>query len=95
MTYAGGLPVLYPIAFLNFLILFWIYKALLVKFYSKTISFNQDLSNASIVYFKFGVIIHLIMTLFMYTNKDVLQSASLRDYQDQALTSAINEGTSN
>jgi len=95
MTYAGGLPVLYPIAFLNFLILFWIYKALLVKFYSKTISFNQDLSNASIVYFKFGVIIHLIMTLFMYTNKDVLQSASLRDYQDQALTTAINEGTSN
>ena len=35
------------------------------------------------------------MTLFMYTNKDVLQSASLRDYQDQALTTAINEGTSN
>jgi hypothetical protein len=33
MTYAGGLPILYGIAFLNFLILFWIYKGLLVKFY--------------------------------------------------------------
>lgn len=33
MTYAGGLPALYGVAFINFFILFWIYKGLLIKFY--------------------------------------------------------------
>ena len=34
MTYSAGMPILYPIAALNFAILYWVYKILLIKFYS-------------------------------------------------------------
>ena len=40
LTYSSGLPVLYPVAFLNYLILYWVYKILLIKYYRKTVSFN-------------------------------------------------------
>lgn len=85
MTYSGGLPILYAIAFLNFFFLYWIYKVLLIKFYQKTIAFNQDLAFASIKYFKIGVFIHLIMTAFMFTNRDILVSNTLTQFQDDAL----------
>lgn len=68
MMYSPGLPMLYPIAYLNFVILFWVYKTLLVKYYQKTIAFNQDLPFYTIRYFKISVVIHIIMALMMYTN---------------------------
>ena len=40
MTYSAGMPILYPIAALNFTILYWVYKILLIKFYSKSVMFN-------------------------------------------------------
>jgi hypothetical protein len=33
MTYSSGLPILYPIGCLNYFILYWVYKILLIKHY--------------------------------------------------------------
>lgn len=82
MTYSAGLPMLYPIAYLNFVILFWVYKTLLIKFYQKTIAFNQDLPNYTIRYFKVAVFMHLVMAIFMYTNRDILTSSTLEKYSE-------------
>jgi hypothetical protein len=40
LTYSSGIPILYPVAFLNYMILYWVYKILLIKYYRKTVSFN-------------------------------------------------------
>ena len=58
------MPILYPIACVNFLVMFGTYKALLVKYYSKTTAFNQDLIKMGIYHLKFGVVMHVLMTAF-------------------------------
>lgn len=69
MTYSGGMPVLYPIATLNFFILYWVYKVLIIKFYSKSTMFDQQLPKSSIYYLKVSIILHCVMTAFMYSSK--------------------------
>lgn len=76
-TYSAGLPMLYPIGCLNFFIIYWVYKTLLVKYYQKTISFNQDLPIYSVRYFKYAIYFHIVMAAFMYTNKGMLYSDTL------------------
>lgn len=70
--YGSGMPILYPIAFLNFVCLYWTYKYLLVKFYSKTVAFNQDLPIFCIKYFHIAVILHLLVALMMLTQRGLL-----------------------
>ncbi len=69
LTYSGGMPILYPIACLNFFILYWVYKSLLIKFYSKSTMFDHELPISSITYMKVAVIFHVVMTTFMYSSK--------------------------
>ena len=66
-------------AFLNYLVLYWVYKILLIKYYRKTVSFNQDLPNFSIYFFKVGIVFHIIMGAFIFTNKNILYNNTLED----------------
>ena len=66
------MPILYPIAVINFMFLYWIYKALILKQYQKASSFNQDLPFLSIYFFKAGLILHVLWTVFMFTETQLL-----------------------
>lgn len=68
LTYSSGMPILYPIAFVNYFILFWVNKALLLKHFRKTSTFNQDLTNYTIFFFKVGIVLHVLMAALIYTN---------------------------
>jgi len=74
--FSSGLPVLYPIAMVFCLILYWVYKILLLKFYKRTTSFNEQLPMLSIGYIKYGVFFHLFLGSFMYSNSMILTSPS-------------------
>jgi len=76
MMYSGGAPILYPIAFLNFLVVYWVYKTLLIRFYQKTNAFNQDLPKHTIRFFQFSVVLHVVTSLLMYSNHYVLSGGS-------------------
>ena len=89
LTYSSGIPILYPIACLNYLVLYWVYKILLIKYYRKTVSFNQDLPNFSIYFFKVGIILHIVMGAFIFTNKKILNSDLLDVYEEQAGVSSL------
>ena len=91
LTYSSGLPVLYPVAFVNYLILYWVYKILLIKYYRKTVSFNQDLPNFSIYFFKVGIVFHIIMGAFIFTNKNVLRSNILEVYEDDNTAESLTD----
>lgn len=66
------MPVLYPIAVINFAFLYWVYKALLLKQYQKTSSFNQDLPFLAIYFLKVGLVLHIVWTIFMFTETQLL-----------------------
>lgn len=70
-TYCGGLPVLYFIAFFNYISLYWSYKFLFLKYYRKTTDFNEGLPMYITQYIKAAVGLHFIVTFFMLTNRDI------------------------
>ena len=74
MMYSSGLPILYPISCIFYVILFWVYKYLLLKFYQKTSKFNEYLAIRSIRYIKYGVFFHMAIGCVMYTNSDIISS---------------------
>lgn len=43
LMFSAGLPILYPFAFIFYFVLYWVYKVLLLKFYARTIKFNEEL----------------------------------------------------
>ena len=71
LMFSAGLPILYPFACAAFFVLFWVYKSLLLKFYKKTTNFNQDLPSYSITLVKYGLLLHGVLGLVMYTNNDL------------------------
>ena len=73
LAYSGSMPVLYPIAVLNFFLLYWFYKILLIKSYQKTTAFNQELPMFSIILFRIGLLFHIFFTLFMYTYSKLIR----------------------
>ena len=69
--FSAGLPILYPFACAAFFVLFWVYKLLLLKYYKITTNFNQDLPTFSITLVKYGLLLHGVFGLAMYTNNDL------------------------
>jgi uncharacterized protein YacL len=76
LMYSGGLPILYPIAFIFYLIFYWVYKILLLKFYQRTTKNDENLAIKSNIFTIYGVMIHLIVCGLMFTNKNILSSSS-------------------
>mmetsp|Transcript_28135 Transcript_28135/g.42560 ORF Transcript_28135/g.42560 Transcript_28135/m.42560 type:complete len:228 (-) Transcript_28135:280-963(-) len=72
--FSSGLPVLYPIACLFNIAIFWVYKTLLLKFYQRTIKFNEGLATHTIGYIKYGILFHMIIGGLMYSNSSILSS---------------------
>ena len=89
MMYSSGLPILYPIACIFNVILYWAVKILLLKYHQRTHRFNEELAIQSIHYIKFGDIVHMIVGAVMFTN-DKLLSQSPKD-AIQAITVVVDD----
>lgn len=72
LAYSGGMPILYPIALINYFFLYWILKFLFLKAYKKTSNFNQNLPIQSMYMYKFGLFMHITFTIFMYTYSELM-----------------------
>jgi hypothetical protein len=68
MTFSAGLPILYPIAFLNFLVFYWMHKILLLKYYSKSKKLDQGMAGIFIKYMLISVLLHILMTGMMFSS---------------------------
>lgn len=75
--YSSGLPVLYIVACLFYIMLYWVYKFLLFKFYQKTSRFNENLPIHSIHMIKYAIVYHMVIGGFMYTNSRILSETHL------------------
>ena len=81
MMYSAGCPILYPITFLNFVIVYWVYKMLLISHFKKATAFDENLAFNTIELFKWSVIIHLVTSLMMFTNHNILSSTRVPQQQ--------------
>lgn len=74
LVFSSGMPILYGIGFLTYFSQYWIYKYLLVKYYKKTVSFDDQLPISTIFYFRLGIFFHLIVAGFTFTNQSLISS---------------------
>lgn len=70
-TFSGGLPILYITALLNYVSFYWSYKFLFTHYYQKTLQFNELLPQFVIPFFKTAIVIHVLVTFFIMSNKDI------------------------
>jgi hypothetical protein len=80
--YSSGLPILYVVGMVFYIILYWVYKFLLLKYYQTTARFNEKLALYSISFMKYGMIWHMLIGGFMYTNSRILSTSSEEGLQE-------------
>ena len=64
--YSGGMPILYASAGLFFFVTYWVDKCLLLRCYRKPIKFNNYLALASLSFYKYICVLHLLGFLLMF-----------------------------
>lgn len=72
LTYGGGMPLMYLLGFIFFLVSYICYKWLFVDFYRKSYGFDEKIPVYSVKLMKYALFAHLAMNLFMFTNKHLL-----------------------
>lgn len=72
LSFAGAFPLLYLIGFINFFIMYWVYKYLQVHYYQKSLIFSKDMADSFIFHMKLALMQHLIFNSFIYST-DILQ----------------------
>lgn len=74
MTYSSGLPILYFIAFLSFIVTYWTDKILVLRFYRKTEGFTPELSKTAIKCLPTCLLLHALIGHLMFSSPRVLHS---------------------
>ena len=67
--YSTGLPILYPFGCIFYMVLYWVYKGLLLKYYARTTKFNQEIPIESMTWFKVALFFHLFIGSIMLSNQ--------------------------
>jgi len=73
--YSPGLPVLFLITAINFLIVYWIDKWLLLRFYRTPKNYDEICINFSLNEMKIAFIFHFILGSAIYSNDKILTSS--------------------
>jgi len=71
-TYSAGIPAMYGIGALHFCLSYLCYKFLFIKYYQVIYGFDEQIIRHSILLMKWSLFFHLLMALFMFTNKRLL-----------------------
>jgi hypothetical protein len=77
MTYSSGLPILYLVAALSFVVGYWTDKALLLKYYSLTPGLTKELTSHVIGLLLWAVPIHLAFSGIIFSSPEILKSQSI------------------
>ena len=72
MLYGSGLPILYLIAAIFFLITYWTEKLLIFNFYRKPKLLDESLALRTLDWYKYALVLHVIGGILMYSNASIL-----------------------
>jgi NADH:ubiquinone oxidoreductase subunit 3 (subunit A) len=80
LMFSSGMPVLYLIATLFFIIMYWLEKLLIFKLYKKSSSFNEELALKAIGFIRIGLFMHVLVAGFIYTCNGIIRSSSKDEF---------------
>lgn len=70
--YCGAMPLMYVLGLFHFIVCYWVWKWLLFTYFRKSYNFDEMVPFYSLALMKYAILVHLLMILFMYTNKRLL-----------------------
>lgn len=70
LTYCSGMPIMYVNGFIFYLVTYCVNKYLLLSFYQKSRTLTRSIPLFIAGTLKYGIIIHLAMSMLMLTNKE-------------------------
>lgn len=73
MMYSSGIPLLYLIATISLFWSFWFNKVMLVRWYSRTYEFNEQLPIDSMRFIKFAFLMHFLCGGVQLSKSNILQ----------------------
>lgn len=70
--YSGGMPLMYLFGIIHFIGAYYCYRFLFIFYHRKSWHFDESIPLYTITLFKYVLFVHLLMIMFMYTNKRLL-----------------------
>jgi hypothetical protein len=86
MTFSSGMPCTYLIPIIGFLILFWVDKWLVLRYYRRVNNFTHHLTNSVAMLLPKAALIHIFFGLMMFSYRYFLKSTYEFDEEDNTLT---------
>lgn len=80
MMLSTGMPLLYLVSAIFYFVFYWVYKTLLMNYYMKTTSFNEELAIKSVNIIEIGLALKILIGSFMLSNNALF--GSLKDVKD-------------
>ena len=71
LTFSSGMPLLYPIGMACVFVTYWVDKWLFIRFQSIPPMWDGQMSMAARRALKFAIIIHCVMSIYIYSNEDI------------------------
>jgi hypothetical protein len=68
ITYSSGMPVLYLVGLIFFVLTYSVNKVLIFKFYKKSLTLNRVVPLRSMEILSKAIIMHMVVGCFMFTN---------------------------
>lgn len=67
--FSAGLPSLYILGFITYVIQFYSYKFLLLRYYKKTVIFDDKLPTYTVKFFKIAILFHVLFTGYILSSE--------------------------
>jgi hypothetical protein len=71
MTFAGGIPLLYPVGMCCAFACYWTDKLLFVRLYRKPPLYDNGMAVRAGSIIKYSIVIHVLFSLYMYSNEEI------------------------
>ena len=78
MTFSSGIPILYLITLISFIISYWVDKFLMLRYFRKQNYFTSDLSGTVVKILPWAVYCHIVMGFFMFSYPEILKSKKMK-----------------
>jgi hypothetical protein len=82
-TYSSGLPIMYIITAVNFMIIYWIDKVLLLRFYKSPKNYDEQSINFALGQCYYAFLFHFLIGSLVYSNDQILTSTSSEENKDK------------
>ena len=83
LVYSSGMPILYMIGFVFYVVTYFIHKMLIINYYQKSRTLTRTIPLFSVEFLKLGLIVHIFGAFYMLTNPKPFKSNADSGLNDQ------------